>query len=155
MGAGRNTCINVINAAVISTSIVNSDVKFLRNRSTTSSVVVAEARGSGRVGGFDILISDFFWVFRDLISFGKGSGGLGGKRGASRIWVFALAGVALVGAIQGRLTFRRVRPRTVFVSGLGSGFPGDLVRNLGSGLGPVGFTGFGSWSGLVFGLRGG
>ena len=76
-------CINIINVAVISINIVNSDVKLLKNRLTMSNVSVVKARGSGRVGGFGIFCSNLFWVFRYLTSFRKRSGDLGGNAGAS------------------------------------------------------------------------
>ena len=155
MEAGRKTCINIINVAVISTSIVKSVIRFFKSRSTISSVPVVKARGSGRVGGLDISLLGSFWVFRALISPRKGSGGLGGEDWYLRSWILALAGVVLVGIAHERPTFRRVGPRMVLVPDLGSGFPRGLVRGLGGKLGRGGFAGFNSWFGLVSGPRGG
>ena len=70
-------------------------------------------RGSGRAGGFDILVSGFFWVFRDLISSRKGSGGLEGEHKRFGVWVLFLAGVEFVGVTHG-LLFRRAGFCAVF-----------------------------------------
>ena len=76
-------CVSIINVAVISTNIVNSDVKLLKNRLTASSVSVVGVGGSGRVGGSSIFFSIPFLVFRHVMSFKKRSGGFGGSVGAS------------------------------------------------------------------------
>ena len=76
-------CINIINVAVISINIVNSDAKPFKNRLTMSNVSVVKARGSGRVGGFGIFSSNLFLVFRYLTSFRKRGGDLGGSVSAS------------------------------------------------------------------------
>ena len=64
---------------------------------------VVRLRGSGRIGGFDVLFSGLFWIFWSLISFRKGGGGLGGEHTRFGVWVLFLGGVVSGGVARGSL----------------------------------------------------
>ena len=141
MGWGE-VCVSIINVAVTSNGITNSDVKLLKNRLTESSVSVVGVGGSGRVGGSSVFFSILSRGFWYVMLFKKRVGCFGGERGCFGVRVFFLAEVTFVGAVHEWLVPRRVGPLNVFFFRLGPGLSGVPVRVLG---------GFG----LLFGLGGG